>query len=435
MAFNPLKEKGTPIEKQLRDWKQVAGRCYDKHDIDQYTRARQILMNGIEMEAWTFKHCLMRQTDNEEIKKLVSQTRIIEEQQETTLNWLAPADQTILETTLAYEQVATDLTAYLSQIETDNYVKQVFDFGLLEDFDHLYRYSQFYKVLEGKDPNKILKGTTDVFPGRPTQDHHNDITLMMRKHYDKNTASPATKVNILTLTAGEQQTHNYYKEHGFMFGNHTLRRLYAEIAQVEELHVTMYESLADPTETLLEKLLLHEFTEVCNYYTFIQQEPDSRIKDIWEMFMHQEIEHLHIAANLLEKYEKKDAEEVIGSEIHEPSRFKPQKKYVEKVLNDQVDLRITDGINKDFTPFEYLPNDWPSYEIQETVNREGSPSETAVRLVSIDDGRDVISAGEGLKKKEADIINKGLDDVEAPNTVSYEELQEIIKLFKIKVPK
>lgn len=433
MAFNPLKEKGTHLDKQLRDWKQVAGQCYDKNEVNQYTRARQILMNGIEMEAWSFKHNLVRQTDNEEIKNLISKTRIIEEQQETTINWLAPGDQTILETTLAYEQVATDLTAYLAQIETDDYVRQVFDFGLLEDFDHLYRYSQFYEILEGKNPNKILKGTTDVFPGRPTQDHHNEITLMIRNHYDKDIASPATKVNILTLTAGEQQTHNYYKEHGFMFGNHLLRKLYAEIAQVEECHVTMYESLVDPTETPLEKLLLHEFTEVCNYYTFLQQESDKRIKDIWEMFMYHEIEHLHIAAKLIEKYEKRDAEEIIGTDIHEPSIFESQKKYVEKVLDEQINLRITDSVAKDFTPMEELPDDWPSYEIQEIVNREGSPSEMTVRMRTVAEGRDLVLAEEKLQKKEADLMDKGLDKIEAPDTISPKELEEMIKRFKVKI--
>lgn len=432
MAFNPLKEKGTPIDKQLRNWEHLAKLCYDKHDVDPYTRSRQILMNGIEMEAWSFKHMVMRISDNEEIKKHISQTRIIEDQQETTINWLAPADQTILETTLAYEQVATDLTAYLAKIETNDYVRQVFDFGLLEDFDHLYRYAQFYDILEGKNPDKILKGQTDVFPGRPTQDHHNDITLMPRKHYDKNTTDPATKVNILTLTAGEQQTHNYYKEHGFMAACPALRKLYAEIAQVEELHVTMYESLSDPSETLLEKLLLHEFTEICNYYTFMQQEKDNDIKDLWEMFMYQEIEHLHIASKLFKKYERRDPEEVIGSSIHEPSRFESQKKYVEKVINEQVDLRITDGVKKDFTKFANLPDTWPSYAIQEKLNSEGSPSEMAVRIRTITNGRDLVLAEDKMQNKEASIIDKGLDKVEAPNTVSPEELENLIEKFKIK---
>ena len=56
MTFNPLKEKGIPLEKQLRNWHQLVGKTYNKANVDCYTRTRQILMNGIEVEAWGFKH-------------------------------------------------------------------------------------------------------------------------------------------------------------------------------------------------------------------------------------------------------------------------------------------------------------------------------------------------------------------------------------------
>lgn len=426
MAFNALKEKGTPFEKQIRNWNQIVHKPYDKVDVDAYTRARQILINGIEIEAWNFKHTLARQCDNEDILKFLAMTKLIEEQQQTTINWLIPADQTVLETTLGFEQVAVDLTAYLSQNEPDDYVRQVFDFGLLEDFDHLYRYSQMYDVIEGKDPNVILQNNTLVFPGRPTQDHHNDPTLRLRHHYDKDTASPQTKVNILTLMSGEQETHNFYKEHGMQYGSPTLRKIYAEIGAVEEEHVTQYESLMDPNETLLEKLVLHEFTEVCNYYTFVQDETDSRIKSIWEKFLSYELEHLKLASKMLQKYEGKDAEEVIGTDICKPSHFEQQKKYVEKVLQEQVDLRLSDGRYKGFTKINELPSDWTSYDYQEILNSEGSPCEDAVKMSALVEGRDIVDAGEKLKKDEIDILERGLDDVEAPDSFDPRELEQMI---------
>lgn len=426
MAFNPLKEQGKSLESQIRNWSQIVHKPYDKIEVDAYTRARQILINGIEMEAWSFKHNLARLCNNDDILEFLAMTRLIEEQQQTTINWLIPADQTVLETTLGYEQVAVDLTAYLAQNETDDYIRQVFDFGLLEDFDHLYRYSQMYDVIEGKDPNVILQNNTLVFPGRPTQDHHNDPTLRLRKHYDKDTASPQTKVNILTLLAGEQQTHNFYKEHGMQYGSPILRKIYAEIGAVEEEHVTQYESLIDPNETLLEKLVLHEFTEVCNYYTFVQDETDPRIRLIWEEFLSYELEHLRLASDLLHKYEGKDAEEIIGTDICKPSHFSQQKKYVEKVLQEQVDLRLSDGLVKGFTRIEELPVDWSSYDYQEILNNEGSPCEGAVKMSVLVEGRDIVSADEKLKKNEIEILERGLDSVEAPDTFNPRDLEEMI---------
>ena len=127
MTFNPLKEKGLPIEKQVRTWKEIASRKYNKNDVDCYSRTRQILMNGIEVETWNFKHNMARNITDSDTLEFLAQTKRIEDAQQTTVNWLAPCDQSVLETTLAYEQVAVDLTAWMAQNEPDPYVKETFD--------------------------------------------------------------------------------------------------------------------------------------------------------------------------------------------------------------------------------------------------------------------------------------------------------------------
>lgn len=416
MSFNPLKEKGVSIEKQLRNWHDIAHRHFNKNEVDCYTRTRQILMNGIEIEAWNFKHNFARITDDEETKNFLALTKKIEDTQQTTVNWMSPSDQSVLETTLGYEQVAVDLTAWMAQNEPDPYVKETFDFGLLEDFDHLYRYSQWAYMEHGICPNEIVQGQTDVILSRPTQYHHNDNIIRLRKHYDKATASPQTKVNILTLVSGEQQTHNYYAEHGMEYGNECLRETYAEIKDVEEEHVTMYESLIDPTESMYEKLLLHEFTEVCTYYNCLEDENDELLKPIWELFVDFELGHLAAAVELFKKHEKRDPEEVIGSEIVYPCRFMSQKKYVTKILNNEIDKRL--GENKDYTKIKDLSEDWASYKVQEKVGEEGSPTETTIRLISTGKKRDLVLADEELIEKIPELAKKGFDPyVTAPDTV------------------
>lgn len=429
MSFNPLKEKGINIEKQIRNWHQIVGKPYNKTDVDCYTRTRQILMNGIEIEAWGFKHQFNRFMPNNNEKQLLAEISRIEDSQQATANWLGPADQSILETTLGYEQVAVDLTAWLAQNEPDEYVKETFDFGLLEDFDHLYRYSQFAYMREGIKPNDIVQAQTDVVIGRPTQHHHNDNSLRIRKHYDKTTATPQTKVNILTVLSGEQQTHNYYAEHGFMYGDHVLRETYAEIKDVEEEHVTMYESLIDPTESMWEKLLIHEFTEVCNYYTCVEDEVDERIKKTWELFLDIELGHLQVAADLFKKYERRDPEEVIGSEIVIPCRFKSQKNYVKEILKTQVDKRLEN--EGEFTTISKLSSNWPSYKVQEKQNELGAPSENAVNLSISHYGRDITAGDKSLRDNdELDFLKNGLQkDFIAPNTVMPDTLKQKIEIY------
>jgi rubrerythrin len=417
MSINPFEEKGVRLDKQFRTWKQIAQLPYRKQEVDAYTRCRVILMNGIETASILFSHNMARKTVDNELKELLAIMRRVDSQQQTTINWLNPFDQTVLETTIAYEQVAVDLTAYLARTEPDEYLKEVLHFGLLEDFDHLYRYSQVLDVVEGKDPEEITQGKTDIFPGRPTQDHHNDPILRLREHYSKNKAHPISKANILTVLAAEQQTMMYYREHGFQYGGQDVRELYAEIAEVEEEHVTQYESLMDPTETWMEKWLMHEFVECANYYACYSMETDARIKQIWELFLNYEFEHLRLAGEAIKKYEDKDPEEICGSVLPTPGTFEENKEYVAKVLFETVDQRLMP--NGEFAAVEDLPGDWASYIYQATVNAEGSPSEQAVRYRMMSAGKELLRAGDDLLKRAGEIrlsLDKEITGNTAPET-------------------
>src|SRR5690606_18872833 len=132
-----------------------------------------------------------------------------------------------LETTIGYEQVAIEVTAAIAQAEPDEYLAQVYRFGLLEDFDHLYRYSALMDRLEGKDANTILQSYTDIRPGRPTADEHRHPDGDLREPYDKLRASPLTKMHALTIMSGEHQTHDYYMHVGPFFSDPIARQLYA----------------------------------------------------------------------------------------------------------------------------------------------------------------------------------------------------------------
>src|SRR3954467_11000879 len=112
--FNPLEEHGLPLEKQFRNWNDLNVEPYDKYEVDPYTRARVILMNGIEVESIIFSHQFARHTDNLEIKRAVAAARRADQQQQKVVNGLNPGDQTPLETTIGAEQVAVALTPWFA---------------------------------------------------------------------------------------------------------------------------------------------------------------------------------------------------------------------------------------------------------------------------------------------------------------------------------
>ena len=378
MALDILHERGLPLDEQLRSWHEMVGQPYDKRATPPYSKCRQILMNGIEMEAFVFKHAMARHCDNPDLNIPLARTRRVEEHQQTSVNWLTPADQTVLETTINYEQLAVDLTANLAKNCRDGYVKQTMDFGLLEDFDHLFRYSHLLAAIEHEDANELLGGNTEVKPGRPTVEEHRAPEDDLRHHMYRQSADPMDMVRVSTLLAAEQQTRNFYAAHGPQYPQELARLVYAEIKSIEEQHVTQYEALLDPTHTWLERWLLHEVTEAFNYYCCMETEQDAHLRGIWEQFMQMEIGHFHVVADLVRRFAGKEPEMLIGDRpLDQMIVLEPNKEYVQHILDTQVDLRTT---NREFVPKHQLPADWPSYHYQDVVNSAGSPTEQAATV-------------------------------------------------------
>ena len=369
MTLDLWAEKGVPLDKQAFSWRELVGKPYSKLDVDAFTRVRVILMNGIESEQVRFLHMAARM--NAELREPLAIVRRSEQHQQTMVNWLNPADQSPLETTLAYEQVAIEVTAHIAQKEPDPYLAQVHRFGLLEDFDHLYRYAALYERLEGGDPNNITQSYTDIVPGRPTEVEHRHPLDDLRRPYDRRTAQPLSKLHVYTLVAGEHQTHDYYMHVGPSFSDPVARQLYAEIASIEEQHVTQYESLLPAEETWMEKWLLHEACEVYNYWSCYGQETHPRIKQIWERLLQYELGHLDYVRRLFERVERRDASELLPRQLTEPIRYEAHRKFVRETLERELQLRASGA---DFVPAANEPERSRAYRAQ--MNREGSPSET-----------------------------------------------------------
>jgi len=369
MALNLLQDKGVPLTRQRFTWKDLVQRPFSKLDDDAFTRVRVILMNGIESEALRFSHACARM--NQDLQQALAQVRRVEQHQQTLVNWLNPADQSPLETTIGFEQVAIEVTASVAESEPDPYLAQVYRFGLLEDFDHMYRYAALMDRVEGKDANTLVQSYSDILPGRPTSIEHRYPLDDLRRPYNRTQAAFLTKLHALTIMAGEHQTHDYYMTIGPMFADPLARQLYAEIASIEEQHVTQYESIIDATETWLEKWLLHEANEVYNYYSCVEYEQNPHIKQIWERFLDYELGHLRFVADLFENTGKRDAAEVLEQACPAPIRYASHRAFVRDVLRQEVHLSAVGSAFVDRDQESEETRDYRTY-----MNAEGSPSDT-----------------------------------------------------------
>ena len=207
--MNPFEMKPARRAELFVDWKVLWTKPYDKREVDPYTRTRVILMNGTEFENVWFGHTFSRNTADNELRRQIALIRRSEQQQQKMLVHLKPDDETALEHTIGYEQLAVDLTAHLAKRVSDVNVKNALDFALLEDFDHLYRYADYLDMQTGEKVEDLVGRYTEIMPGRPTISEHRHPYDSIR--YAMVNPKPAT-MDVLAanlITAAEQQTMNY----------------------------------------------------------------------------------------------------------------------------------------------------------------------------------------------------------------------------------
>jgi hypothetical protein len=188
-------------------------------------------------------------------------------------------------------------------------------------------------------------------------------------------ADPQSILNALTVMSAEQQTMNFYMTIGNRFVEPIARGLYLEIAEIEEQHVSHYESILDPGCTWLENLVFHEYNECWIYHSFMQDEPDPRVRAIYELHLNMEIEHLRLACEMMRTVERRDPETILPKAIGRSLTFKENKAYVRRVLETQVDL-TADG--PEFVPVTDLPSDHRYFAYQRRVNGDWVPSEAII---------------------------------------------------------
>lgn len=364
--MNPFKELPKSTEITYSGWSDLALKPYDKNQTSPYTKTRVILMNGTEFESNWFLHQFSRHCLNNDVRRALAKVRREEQQQQKRIASLKPINETILETTIGYEQLAVDLTAEMAQKEPNPFVKEQLDFALLEDFDHLYRYANLLDMEEGAKAERLVGSYTEITPGRPTISEHRHPNDDVRKYINCWQDSLLTRLHTSIITAAEQQTMNYYMNLGSFYHSEQGRKLYTEIAMIEEQHVTGYGCLCDPSCTWFESWVMHEYTECYLYYSCYNDESDEYIKKIWLQHFEQELVHLKIACECLQKYEGREPSQLFlgGSEFPSLLKLKSNKEYIREVLKTvrltaekEHTLRIDDMSDKaDFFKYQKRVN-------------------------------------------------------------------------------
>ncbi len=364
--MNPFTLRPMEVAATYESFADLYPRPYDPKTVDPYTKCRIILMNGTEFEAAKFTHQMQRRITDQQLRAELAKSRRTEQQQQKKLANLKPISERILDHTIGYEQLAVDLTAHLAKRVSTPRLKAALDLALLEDFDHLYRYADLMDMDDGQHAEALVGRYTEIMPGRPTISEHRFPTDGIPAALEKD-APLFDKMAASIITAAEQQTMNYYMNVTGFYDNDLGRRLYQEIAMIEEQHVTQYGALMEATATWLECLLMHEYVECYLYWSCAETETDPYIRAIWERGFEQEVAHLHAAARLLERYENKHAQQVIPcGDFPAPLVLESNIPYVRDAL---CSVQLTYK-GKNTSPVQTLAEDDPFFLYQRTVHRD-----------------------------------------------------------------
>ncbi len=407
--MNPFNELPKDSKITYSNWKSIAVKPYDKNTASPYTKTRVILMNGTEFESNWFLHNFNRHCLNNELRRVIAGVRREEQQQQKRISALKPLDETVLEHTIGYEQLAVDLTAEMAQKEPNAFVKAQLDFALLEDFDHLYRYADLLDMEEGVHAERLVGAYTEITPARPTISEHRHPNDDVRRYINCWQDDLITRLHTAIITAAEQQTMNYYMNISGFYHSDLGRKLYSEIAMIEEQHVTGYGSLMDPSSTWLESWVMHEYTECYLYYSCYQDESDAYIKQIWLEHFDQELKHLKIACEMLKKYEGREWEQLFryGSDFPSLIKLKSNKEYIREIIKS---VRLT-AYKEDMININDMPDGADFFKYQRQVNP--SANQVASHLV-ID--KYIKKHGEDYRYEDKPSVEKTLRDRKVDNT-------------------
>lgn len=365
--MNPFKCDSKKIEDYFMNWDQMYPKSYDKDKVSPWTKVRVILMNGTEFESNWFLHQFARHCNDNDLRRDLALIRRQEQQQQKRISCLKPIDETLLEETIGYEQLAIELTAILAQNEPDQNNKKALDFALLEDFDHLYRFANLLKMDYGIDACKLVGEYTEIMPGRPTISEHRHPYDSIRTPMNNKLANDYSKLVTSIITAAEQQTMNFYMNMAQMYKNDLGRKLFAEIGMIEEQHVSQYESLKDPNCSWLECWVMHEYTECYLYYSMIQQETTPHIKKIWEEHFEMEVAHLKMAVSYLKKYEHKTEKDLFNNlEFPKLLIFGENKEYIRDVIKNTI---FNTSYLEDYVPVDELVDSSRFEFYQDCINK------------------------------------------------------------------
>lgn len=296
-------EHGESLDEQIYPWSadgigQKLQQPLSADEADPKTINNILQMRAVEMQHWMHYHTFSKMVTDERFKKLAGAIARAEHMHFWKLHSLLPIPSSHSETLLKEELALLACYDRCSQNEPNESVKSAFSHIGMDHLQHA-EFAMHQVEKSGKmDVNRITAGM-DLTGGKPLDQQFMkpDDTFwqgQMNGVYSKADVDPQTLINVDQSLAGELAAWTGYACAATFESDSSVKSSMAAMSSVEDQHVAILSSIKDPSETLLERALVHEQVEVRNYRMMMEQEENPKVRKAFEDLYREDMEQARL---------------------------------------------------------------------------------------------------------------------------------------------
>ena len=295
-------QKGESLDEQIYPWnmdglKEDMQSPIPIHQGDPNTITNIIQMMSVEMQHWFDYHEYSKWIADADLKKLLESLARAEHMHHLKLMSLLPAPHDASEMVLSGELSLLMAYNMCMANEPNDSVKQAFCIAFNDHLQHAKFAADRVQSL-GCDVNAFTGGA-DLNGGRSINQQFMklDDTMWQGRAdgcYDKNNVDAQTLINVDMALAGETAAWDIYHSAIEHTDDQNVRLNYAAFQSIEDQHAGIFGSIKDPTETMLERSLVHEQVEIMNYQRLMDSEANPQVKDVFADLYREDLEHARL---------------------------------------------------------------------------------------------------------------------------------------------
>lgn len=299
-------DRGEPIPNQLYPWnfdgiKADMQKPLAPHTEDPETISNIINMMAVELQHWADYSALATMTNDEQYKTILNDFARAEQIHHLKLMSLLPTPHAPAELVLEGEVALLSAYGLCMSRESNDAINNAF-MHIFKDHQEHAEFAAKVVNSAGCDASTITGGA-DLSGGRALKDQFMKPSDTMwggkfGGSYDRRNADPVTLINVDMALAGERFAWDVYGCAMVNEGVEDSKQNFAAFQCIEGQHVAMLGSIKDPSETPLERGIVHEAVEISTYGMLMRSETNTEVKKVFEQLYKEDLEQGYILGQL-----------------------------------------------------------------------------------------------------------------------------------------